>query len=427
MQGVDVDPHWWTRFGDPVLSQLVAQTLANNTDIGEAAARVEQAAAQVRGARSYQLPQVTASATGYPRERILSQTRLEGVDLSQYQAQLAVSYDADIFGQLRSQTAAARAQYLAADATRDGVRIAVVASVVAGYCRLRALDATRQVLDDTHSSLAREFAMRTHQRAAGQVAQDVVLQASAAMHQVEQQQASLQQDITAQENALALLLGDGPHAIPRGTPLMALPLLPAAGQLPSQLLRRRPDIAAAEERLLAADHSLSASRAAFLPNLSLGGTLGHTDADVYPSPVNLWSLFGSVLAPLFEGGRLRANEDAAAARRDEAAYAYRASVLNAFREVEDQLAAQMQTAREEKAAAATQDENAGIYAHAQRRFEAGQGDYFKVIDAQRNWLQAQLAFVQVRYARLAATVKLYQAAGGGWRSPNETEPPLPSS
>ncbi len=415
MAGVDIDPEWWKQLGDPVLSGLVTQALAHNTDLGQAAARVEQAAAQVKGTRSYQLPQISAGATGYPRERILSQTTLVGVDLTQYQAQASVNYEADIFGKLRSQTAAAQAQYLAQRATQDGVRIAVVASVVADYCQLRALDATQQVLDDTHASLARELAMRQHQRAVGQIGQDVVLQADAALHQVELQQAQMTQQMVEQENALALLLGENPQAIPRGASLMDLPLLPAVGQLPSWLLRRRPDIAAAEEQLIAADHSLSASRAAFLPDFSLGGTLGRTNADVYPGPVNLWSLFGSVLAPLFEGGRLRANEDAAAARRDEAAYAYRAIALDAFREVDDQLSALKQTAREEKAAVASRDADAGVYDHARHRFDVGQGDYFDVIDAQRTLLQARLGLIQARSARLLATVRLYQAAGGGWK------------
>lgn len=423
MAGVDIDPQWWAGLGDPVLAGLVEQALAYNTDIGQAAARVTEADAQVRNARSYQLPSLSLQATGIPRERIVSQTTLKGVNLSQYQVQAGASYDADIFGGLRKTTQAAQARYLAVRATQDGVRIAVVASVVANYCQLRALDATRAVLNTTHDNLAREVAMRRHQREVGAVSTGVVLQAQAALHQVELQQAQVAQNIAEQENALSLVLGQNPQAIPRGKALMALPLLPVPDTVPSRLLRRRPDIAAAEEHVIAADHDLDASRAAFMPDLSLKATVGRVAADVFPAPVNIWSFAGTILAPLFEGGRLRANEDAASARRDEAAFAYRGTVLAAFRDVENGLSALAQTSLQERAAVAQQEEFEGIYQRARHRFDLGDSTYFEVLSDERSQLDARLSVVQARADRLLATVRLYQAMGGGWTLPGDMARP----
>jgi outer membrane protein TolC len=190
--------------------------------------------------------------------------------------------------------------------------------------------------------------------------------------------------------------------------------------LPADLLRRRPDIAQAERTLVAADRSLDSARAAFLPNLSLTGSAGVVLSTALSNPVGVFSLGGSVLAPLFDGGRLRAQADAAAARRDQAAFGYRRAALNAFREVDDSLAGVLRTGEQETALAGQRDALAAALRNAANRYRAGYSSYLDQLDTQRGLLGAELALVQARADRLNAYVGLYQALGGGW-SPAELD------
>ena len=184
--------------------------------------------------------------------------------------------------------------------------------------------------------------------------------------------------------------------------------------LPSELLRRRPDIAQAEQPIVAADRSLDAARAAFLPSIRLGAAGGYVDSTLIADPVGIFSIGGSILAPLFEGGRLRAQADVAAARRDQAAYFYRKVALNAFREVEDALAALQRTSEQELVLRQQRDALARALVQATNRYRAGYSSYLEQLDAQRGLLSADLSLVQANNDRLSAAVNLFQALGGGW-------------
>jgi NodT family efflux transporter outer membrane factor (OMF) lipoprotein len=220
--------------------------------------------------------------------------------------------------------------------------------------------------------------------------------------------------IARQEDALSLLAGESPRAIARGTALAAMTPPPVPAGLPSDLLRRRPDIAQAEYSLAASDRSLAAARAQFLPSVRLTGSTGAAVSSLLASPVGLFSIGASVLAPIFEGGRLRAGAETAAARRDQAAFAYQRTVLTAFREVEDQLAAVLRLAQQRARLEAQRTALAEVLRHATNRYQAGYSTYLEQLDAQRNLLNADLAFAQVRADQLNALVALYQAMGGGW-------------
>jgi outer membrane protein TolC len=211
-------------------------------------------------------------------------------------------------------------------------------------------------------------------------------------------------------------LGDDPHGIERGIELSAIssPTLPSL--LPSTLLRRRPDIAEAERNIVAADRSLDAARAAFMPDVRLGASGGYVNSSLIPDPVAVFSLGASVLAPLYEGGRLHAQADAAAARRDEAAFAYRKAALNAFREVENALAAVQHTAERELILLQQRDALARALEQATKRYRAGYSSYLDQLDAQRGLLSAELSVVQASGDHLASIVSLFQALGGGWEA-----------
>jgi outer membrane protein TolC len=227
---------------------------------------------------------------------------------------------------------------------------------------------------------------------------------------------ALELAITRQEDGLSVLLGENPRTLERGVALSALTIPSVPTLLPADLLRRRPDLAQAEQLIVAADRSLDSARAAFLPSIRLGAGGGYVDSTLIQDPVGIFTIGGSCLAPLFEGGRLRAQADAAAARRDQAAYFYRKVALNSFREVEDALAAVQRTSEQELTLRQQRDALARALVQATNRYRAGYSSYLEQLDAQRGLLSADLSLVQANSDRLTAAVSLFQALGGGWTS-----------
>ncbi|WP_084579581.1 efflux transporter outer membrane subunit [Sphingomonas azotifigens] len=416
-----VDPQWWASFGDPVLSDIVRQALANNTDVATAAVRVEEARARLRLATAQQLPNVSLAGGGV-RERYVNPFG-QAVEAWAGQGQASVAYDLDLFGRLRTASAAARAALLASEDARESVRLAVAASAASGYIQLRALDARLAVLKATLA--AREDALRLARRRsdAGYSTALELRQAEAQRDETAQLIPATELAIRQQEDGLSLLLGTTPGAIPRGAPLESLALPGPAPMLPATLLRRRPDIAAAEQQLVAADRSLDSARAAFLPGVRLNGDGGYVASSLLlNNPIAVFSLGGSVFQQLFDGGRLRAQQRGAAAQRDEAAFAYRAAALRAFREVEDALAAIDKTQSQEALLLRERTSTQALLTLATKRYREGYAPYLDQIDAERTLLGTDLSVVQLRAQRLTAAVSLYQALGGGW-SEQTTAPP----
>ena len=410
--GVEITAEWWQGFGDPALTRIVEHALANNVDIAIAAARVEEARAQFGLARGQLLPSVELIAGG-KRERFLSAFGQPEFQTAE-RGEIGISYDLDLFGRLRNTSESARASLLATQAARDNVMLAIASSAAAGYIGLRALDARLAVVRET--VVARENSFRIAQRRAqsGYATRLELEQAEAELHGTEQLIPALQLAITRQEDGLSVLLGENPRSIERGLSLSDLTTPAAPTMLPSELLRRRPDIAQAEQLIVAADRSLDSARAAFLPSIRLGASGGYVDSTLIADPVGIFSIGGSILAPLFEGGRLRAQADAAAARRDQAAYFYRKVALNSFREVEDALAAFQRTSEQELALRQQRDALARALVQATNRYRAGYSSYLEQLDAQRGLLSADLSLVQASSDRLSSSVNLFQALGGGW-------------
>jgi len=401
----------WSSFGDPVLTALVEQALANNTDIAAAAVRVTEARAGFQAAQGALLPSISLPA-GISDGRSLSALGTP-VTQTSYQANLQLSYELDLFGRLRDASAAARAQLQASEAARDTVRLSVAATTATGYITLRALDARLAILEDTLKTrdAALELARR---RASTGYSPDLELrQAEADRQGVAAQIPAVQSAIRRQEDALSLLLGDTPRAIERGLALdrLIVPAVPVA--VPSQVLRQRPDVAQAEATIVAADRSLDAARAAFLPVFSLTASGGVVGSSRLPKDYDVFSIGASVLQPIFQGGRLQANQTAAAARRDQAAFAYRRTALNAFREVEDALANVSSSAGQEQVLTSQTLTLTDVLRMATERYREGYSPFLEQLDAQRSLLTTQLARTQARADRLTAAVTLWQATGGG--------------
>ncbi|HEY4555359.1 MAG TPA: efflux transporter outer membrane subunit, partial [Lysobacter sp.] len=278
----------------------------------------------------------------------------------------------------------------------------------------RGLDARLEVVQATIASRAQALRIARSRARVGYTSQLELRQAEAEYEAAAQILPQVRLAIARQEDALALLTGSAPRAIRRGAALDAIAMPPVPAMLPSDPLRRRPDVAQAEWSLAATDANLAAARAQFLPQLRLSASAGALASSALGDTVAIWSVGGSILAPLFNGGRLQAQVDAAAARRDQAAFAYRRTVLTAFREVEDALAATVRLAEQRARLDAQRRALADALRHATNRYEAGYTSYLEQLDAQRALLTADLGLVQLRADELNARVALYQAMGGGW-------------
>lgn len=410
--GGALDSAWWQRFGDPVLTRLVETARANNPDIAIAASRVQEARANERLARAQLFPTLDAGA-GVTRSRSISPLGT-AIEATGAQPLFQAAYEVDLFGRIGNQVDAARQSALASEAARDAAMLSVAAATASGYVTLRALDARRAVVQATIGSRAEALRLARSRAEVGYTSQLELRQAEAEYEATAQILPQVDLAIARQENALSQLLGVSPRAIERGVALNTLQLAPVPAGLPADLLRRRPDIAQAEYTLAASDASLRAARAQFLPTLRLTGSTGLTLSSALANPITIWSLGASVLAPIFEGGRLRANVEGAAARRDQAAFGYRRTALVAFREVEDNLAAIDRLAAQEQRLSAQRRAVAETLRHATNRYRAGYASYLEQLDAQRALLSVDISLVQLRADRLNAVVALYQAMGGGW-------------
>lgn len=402
---------WWKAFGDPRLSDLVAAALVRNADLGVAEARVREAEAQSRLAQAALTPSANLTA-GAQKTRELNAFGAPTTTTA-FQPQVQVAYEIDLWGRLRQANTAARASLQASGYARDAARLSVAAAVARAYVGLASLDAQLATARATLVS-RQEATARAHRRAREGVTSDLELrQAEGELEAAAQRVPALELAISRQENALTLLVGDTPGPVTRGT-LAGLAVPQPAAPLPSTLLTRRPDIAQAEASLIAADASLASARAAFLPQVRLSAAGGGLFVE-HLDPVTVWSLGASVLAPIFDGGRLRAQSDAAAARRDQAAFVYRKTALTAFGEVESALDGAGRLAEQEDAAQRQRAAAASALDHARKRYHAGYVAYLEELDAQRGLLATELGLSQLREARLQNAIALYQALGGGWR------------
>ena len=410
-EGAAIDSRWWSAFGDARLTALVEQARANNSDLAIAAARVAEARAQERVARSLLLPNLSLSGQGAEARSV----NAFGQPTESFAAQpvFQASYEIDLFGRNAATREAARANAAALAAAREAATLSVSAAAASGYITLLALDARRQLLAETLTSRSEALRLARSRAEAGYTSQLELRQAEAEYQATAQQIPVIEAAIARQENGLSLLVGDTPHAIARGDGFAALAVPSVSAVLPSELVRRRPDIAQAEYALAATDANLRAARAQFLPQVRLAASAGAVISSALGDPISIWSVGGSILAPIFSGGRLQGQFDAATAQRDQAAFTYRKAVLTAFREVEDQLAVIDRLNAQEQALMAQRAAVADALRHATNRYRAGYSPYLEQLDAQRSLLGVDLALIQLRADRLNAYVALYQALGGG--------------
>jgi NodT family efflux transporter outer membrane factor (OMF) lipoprotein len=412
-----LDTGWWRTFGDPALDRLVERALAHNADLRGAAARVAEARALGDVQRAAALPTLDLGI-GESRSRSVSAATGKPYLQTVTQPQFQAAYEVDLWGRLDALNQAAVAQLQASEAARDSAALSVAATVASGYISLRALDARLEVARQTLQARASALDLARSRQSRGYTSALETQQSEAEYRATAAVIPQLQLAIRRQEHALGVLSGAAPGPIERGLPLTDLQLapLPDTG-LPSDLLRRRPDIAGAEAQVAATDAQLAAARAQLLPSLRLSATLGSISSSALTGdPFRLWSIGGSILAPLFEGGRLRALVGASDARREQALAGYEKTVLTAFGEVEDQLAAIDEFARQSVEVEAQRAALQETLRVAGNRYREGYASYLDELDAQRNLFAAQQTALQLRADELTARVNLDRALGGGWQA-----------
>lgn len=403
---------WATAFQGTRLQQLIPIALANNRDLRVAIASIEAARATAAARDADLWPTVNAGVSG---SRVPNSS---GGITSNYQAGLQVTaYELDLFGRLRSLGAAAQAQLLAAEANQQAVQIALVAALATTEIALQADEALLQITRDTLASREQSLSL-IRQRFEGGITSELDLRtAESALQAARVALAQTQRQRALDQNALLLLLGTTPPAnLPPPTGALAdfEPLAELPAGVPSEVLTRRPDIRQAEQALAAADASIAAARAAFFPRITLTGSFGTTSSQLDGLFKNsAWSFAPSLIQPLFDAGRNRANLAAARVQRDAATAQYEKAIQAAFRDVADALAGRTTLAEQRSAQAALVDAEARRLALAEERYRAGISSSLDVLDAQRSLFAARQGLVQVQSLRAQNLVAVYRALGGG--------------
>jgi len=413
--GAPVERDWWRAFGDPALDALVAQALERNGDVRTARARLIEYRARIRVAEAARQP--TLNATLAPgRARVIGPFGTP-IESTAFQGNLQAAYELDLFGTREYAAQAARFDYAGQQAAAAAAALSVAANTASGYLNLRGLDAQLALARATLVSRQRSLDLARRQFEVGYSSRLELSQAEAEYRNTAGAVPQLERAIAQQENALSVLLGVSPGDIARGAALGDLRAPGVKPGLPSELLRRRPDVNQAENAVAAADASLAAARNALLPTINLSASLGayaHTGSDLLGSPTLLWNVGGSVLAPVFNAGRLRAQAEISASLRDRAIFAYETAVRNAFADTENALTGVRRLGEQLAQAEARRTATAEVLRIAHNRYRNGYSSYLEELDAQRNAFAADNAALQLRASWLQAHVDLYRALGGGW-------------
>lgn len=417
--------NWWEMFGDPELNTLEVQAATANQQLKAAVDRFAQARATIDVTRAGLFPNISASGS-YTRERVSPNTpsittgRAIGnaSTFNDFTVPLDVSYEVDLWGRVRRGVQSARAQAQASADDLETAKLAIQAELAADYFTLEALDSQLAVLRSSVQVFSNSLAL-TENRFSGGIANELeVAQAQTVLQTTEAQLPAVALDRARFEHALALLVGQpaSTFRIPEKLLSIAPPIIPPG--LPSELLERRPDIAATERLMAAANADIGVANAAFFPTLQLNGLAGFESISagtVFNWPSRYWAVGPTLTVPIFEGGRLRANLRFAQAAYNETVDNYRQTVLTAFSEVEDNLAAQSLLAGQYEAETGALVAARKQLEAANNRYRDGLVTYLEVATAESTELNVEFTSVQVRGQQLVATVTLVKALGGGWQ------------
>jgi len=418
---------WWTVFGDPELDQLMQRVDVSNQNIRIAEARLRQARGVADQARAGLFPTVNANASAIRTKspNLANQPNFASGAVDNYALGLTANWDLDLWGKVRRSVEAGEANIQVSAAQLEAARLSARATLAQNYFALRVADTTKRLLEDTVAAYQRSFELTQNRYKAGVAARVDVVQAEVQLKSAQAQLIDIGVNRAQLEHAIAIQLGDVPanFALGRSDLAVKMPQVPLA--LPSDLLERRPDIAAAERSMAAANAQIGVAKAAYFPTLSLSSALGYRGTNyltLFVPAGRFWSLGASAAETLFDAGQRGAVTDQAIAAYDAQVATYRQTVLTGYQEVEDNLAA-LRILEEE---ATLQDEVVQGARQAveltSNQYAAGVVSYLNVITAQATALNNERAAVNLAGQRLTASVGLIRALGGGWTA---TELPKP--
>lgn len=410
---------WWTLYGDDELNKLEAQVDVSNQTVAKAVAQLEAARAMVDYQRAGYAPTVTAgtSAQRFRTSQNIVHRGLAGHTVPDFSVGVAASWEPDLFGRVKDATVNARDNAQASEADLQSVRLAVAADLATDYFDLRSLDRQKKLLDDTVTAYAAALRILQQQLNDGAIDASAVAQAQTQLESTRTQDSDIDVQRAQLQHAIATLIGQpaSSFSLSPKVETIALPQIPAG--VPSQLLERRPDIAAAERRVAAANAQIGQARAAFYPNLTLSATAGLESTFFAPwltASSLFWSLGSQIAGTLFDGGRRTAALKGANAQYDGTVADYRQTVLVAFQQVEDNLSSLDTLANEadsQQRATTAADLSLKLTSN---RFQAGAVNYLDVVTAQTIALSNERTAEQIDARRIDASVRLLKALGGGW-------------
>jgi NodT family efflux transporter outer membrane factor (OMF) lipoprotein len=415
---------WWETFNDPLLDNLEEQISISNQNLAQAAAQFRQARALVQSARAGFLPTVSGGAS-VMRARSSSSPGSQNQGFAQssrapstsYSLSLDAVWEADLWGRVRRTVESNEAGAQASAADLEALRLSFQAELAQNYFQLRALDAQKQLFDDTIAAYQRSLTLTQNQYAAGVVAKVDVIQAQTQLRTTQAQALDIGVQRAQLEHAIALLIGKPAsiYSLAVAALTASPPALPVG--MPASLLERRPDIAAAERRMAAANAQIGVAEAAYYPSLTLSATTGFQSSSFsswLTAPSRFWSLGPALAQTLFDGGLRRAQTDQAIAAYDANVAGYRQTVLTGFQEVEDNLAA-LRILEQEAAIQDDAVQNARqSVTLTTNQYKAGIVSYLNVVTVQATALTNERTAVDILSRRLIASVLLIKALGGGW-------------
>jgi NodT family efflux transporter outer membrane factor (OMF) lipoprotein len=417
---------WWALYGNPELDDLQSRLIAGNPTLAAALANYAQARALSNQARAGLFPTLALSA-GVERDRESINAPLRGPTTpTDYNANTvggSVSYELDLWGQIRNEVAAGEANAAASAADLENARLSLVAQLVDNYIQLRSLDRDSAILDETVKAYTRALSLTEQRHDAGIAPGLDVSQAQTQLNVARSQAAQTLAQRALMEHAIAALLGVSASTFSIKPAIVAISLPRIPSGVPATLLQRRPDIAAAQRRMIATNANIGVARAAYFPTLTLGaqgGFQSNAFSNWLSAPSSFWAIGPNALLSVFDGGLRRAQVAQARAEFDASAANYRSIVIGSFQQVEDSLATlnhYHDAALDEKvavdAAQRTLDFSMALYVK-------GATDYLTVVTSQTAVLQTQLDALTLDTLQLRASVDLIRALGGGWESPGAT-------
>ena len=412
------DQKWWEVFQDPQLQDLIHTALQQNYDVRIAATRILEAQAQAGITRADQLPTISGGVEAV-NQRSARSKFFPAFETSSNQVDLSLAWELDFWGKYRRATESARANLLATQWARQAVINTLVSDVAAAYFQLRELDLELEISRRTLASRRDSLLLTQTLASGGATSMLDVRQAEQLVFTAAETIPDLERRIEQQENFLSTLLGNNPGPIARGKKLTEQPHAPEipAG-LPSSLLERRPDIRQAEAQLIAANAQIGVAKAAYFPQISLTASGGYQSSaltSLFTGPAGLWSFGGSLVQPIFTGGRIRSNVKFTEARQQEAELVYQQSIQQAFRGVSDALVEYRKDRefREQQEQLAFSAEDAARLS--ETRYRGGATSYLEVLTNETNYFDAELGLAQAQLNELLGLVRIYRNLGGGWQ------------